>query len=506
MNVPQGRMPQGVSGTIGASRSQLASNLSARIVERWSARRCVALHAIVTGLILLVYVIGAPEVTLLFGGLLVAPCFFFFVWLEAQKSLLKITPLSMYFVWQGFALGPASIYISTQLLTEPIYFGFHVLSPLFIEKGYIIGLVGTLPLHAGLQWMRPKEAADQVVDPSTREVREVLPFLLIFFCLGCGVLLFSRYFSFLGVINGFFQFAGHGALLSFILIPKDRLGMSEFVRVTVLLVGTAILLAASTRASSKMYLMLALVGLLFYVLQTPTLRRHVPMMAGFLIFIYLTAVAPTVNQARRIEGRDKIPHTQAMIEAFRTYSPLYTGRFDQEFYQEQMETLFSRQFEASSIAVIAEEVERKGYIKGETFYQIRYFLIPRLLWPDKPMMVRGGWFTSYLGSSPRETDSTTSIGMEAAGELYWNFGYPGVVLGMFVLGAMFGGIWRMSGTNPVMQPLHMSLYMLNTLTMMNLPEAASRMVSCIYIFIFFGLLFSLMRPMGRSKVMVFSRA
>ncbi len=179
--------------------------------------------------------------------------------------------------------------------------------------------------------------------------------------------------------------------------------------------------------------------------------------------------------------------------------------FDTEFYDQQMRTLLRRQFEPASMAVIAEEVDLKGFINGETFYQIRYFFIPRLLWPDKPMMVRGAWFTSYLGSSARETDSTVSIAMEAAGELYWNFGYPGVTIGMFVLGAMFGLIWRMTGANPAMQPMHMSLYLFNSLNMMNLPEAASRMASCIALFVFFGIVFSLMRPRRQSSTVVFRR-
>lgn len=281
--------------------------------------------------------------------------------------------------------------------------------------------------------------------------------------------------------------------------------MAESARAAVVLIGTALLLAASTGAGSKMYLMLALVGMPFYVMQTPSLRRHVPAMAAFMLFVYLTIVAPTVNESRRIQVRDRLPQWQALLEAFQRYSPLYTGRFDREFYGAQMEALLSRQFEASAIAIIAEDVDVKGYLNGETFYVQRYFLIPRLFWPEKPMQVRGAWFNSYLGSSARETDSTTSIGMEAAGELYWNFGLIGVLAGMFVLGAMLGGVWRMTGPNPSLQPIHMSLYMLNTLTMMNLPEAGSRMVSCIYIYIFFGILFSLMRPFHRSAMMKFSR-
>ena len=466
----------------------------------------MTLHAVVVALVLVVYTLNSPQATLTFGGALVAPCFFFFVWLEGKKTFLKITPVSMYFVWQGFALGPAAIYAGSEISAgSSTYVGTHLALPQYLAKGYIIGLIGTLLLHAGLQWMRPKENPLEESEVSTLEVRALLPTLFILFWVGCVSLAFGRYLAFLGVLTGFFSFSGHGALLSFVLIPAHRLRMAESVRIMILLVGSTILVLASTRAGSKLYLMLALIGILFYVLQKKILRKHVPAMGIALIFIYLTVVAPTVNEGRKIQYKDKLSHTQALIEAFKLNSPLYTGRFDAAFYQRELETLLSRQFEASSIACIAEEVDLKGYINGETFYQIRYFFIPRLLWPDKPMVVRGAWFTSYLGSSAREGDSTSSVGMEAAGELYWNFGFSGVVVGMFVLGAMFGGIWRMAGANPAMQPLHMSLYMLNALTMMNLPEAASRMASCIAVFLFFGVIFTLMRPMRRTKMMVFRR-
>lgn len=50
------------------------------------------------------------------------------------------------------------------------------------------------------------------------------------------------------------------------------------------------------------------------------------------------------------------------------------------------------------------------------------------------MVTRGAWFASYVGYAAREEDSTLSLGLGPAGELYWNFGYGGMVLGMVVPG------------------------------------------------------------------------
>jgi hypothetical protein len=475
--------------------------------EWWTGRRCITLHTIVVALVILVYSQTSPQTALVFGGVLVAPCFFFFVWVEGKKTFLKITPISVYFVWQGFALGPAAIFAGMELSAGvPTFLGRHLALPPYLAKGYVIGLLGTLFLHAGLQWLRPQSDSMEAPNPSPRQVQAMLPILFVLFCVGCVTVAFGARLEFLGAAVGFFQYSGHGALLCFTLIPARRLGVPEFARFSVLLLGTAVLVLAAARTDSKLYMMLAFIGVLFYVLQKPALRKQLPVMGLALIFVYLTVVAPTVSAARNIRYKDKVAYGESMIEAFKLHSPLATGRFDSDFYDQQMRTLLRRQFEPASIAVIAEEVDLKGFINGETFYQIRYFFIPRLLWPDKPKMVRGGWFTYFLGMSPRESDSTTSIGMEAAGELYWNFGYAGVAGGMFILGVMLGKIWRMSGSNPAMQPLHMALYMFNTMNMMNLPEAASRMASCIAIFVFFGIIFNLMRPRRQSSKMVFRRA
>ncbi|MEO6120086.1 MAG: hypothetical protein ABIP12_05290 [Terriglobales bacterium] len=474
--------------------------------EKWTVTRCLIFHGALVALVLLVNAFALPQTTLIVGGVLATPLFLFFVWIEGKKTFLKVTPISIYFMWQAFALGPAAIYAAVLIADGfPTYLGRHLALPTYLAKGYTIGLLGTLFLHAGLQWMRPKLNSLEAPNPSVHQVKALLPILFVMFWAGILMLGFSQSLVVLGILSGLFQFSGHAALLCFILIPSARLALPEFARTGVLLVGTALLGLASTQSNSKFYLMLAFLPMFFYVLQREKMRKHLPAVGALLLFLYLSVIAPAVSGARLIRYKEKVPYTQALWDAVRLYSPLATGRFDTSFYEDQYLTLLKRGFEASSIAVIAEEVDLHGYINGETFYQIRYFFIPRLFWPDKPMMVRGGWFTSYLGNSARETDSTTSIGMEAAGELYWNFGYVGVIAGMFALGAMFGVLWRMSGANPALQPLHMVLYLLNALTMMNIPEAASRMASCILIMLCFGVLFSIMRPRRQSAAQVFRR-
>jgi len=129
-----------------------------------------------------------------------------------------------------------------------------------------------------------------------------------------------------------------------------------------------------------------------------------------------------------------------------------------------------------------------------------------VFWPDKPAVQRGAWFTMYLGASARESEATTSTGMSAAGELYWNFGNLGVALGMFGLGALWAFLWRLAGTNPVKQPLHMLLYVNVLFGMAAMPEAVAVYMSAIVLIIMFvPLLFMLQRSSATRSRVAFPR-
>lgn len=57
--------------------------------------------------------------------------------------------------------------------------------------------------------------------------------------------------------------------------------------------------------------------------------------------------------------------------------------------------------------------------------------IPRVIWPDKPIITIGRWITTHYGPGPHMRSHTGPTWM---GELYMNWGTAGVVLGMAVIG------------------------------------------------------------------------
>jgi hypothetical protein len=76
------------------------------------------------------------------------------------------------------------------------------------------------------------------------------------------------------------------------------------------------------------------------------------------------------------------------------------------------------------------------YAEGETYYQAVFALVPRILWPNKPIHAGGNAFvTKYTGV---EFDRYTSVAMAHFFEFYVNFGTVGVVVGMAAMGALMG--------------------------------------------------------------------
>ena len=74
------------------------------------------------------------------------------------------------------------------------------------------------------------------------------------------------------------------------------------------------------------------------------------------------------------------------------------------------------------------------YANGETLYMALIALVPRALWPDKPVTAGSmGLVSVYTGI---QFAGSTSVGIGQVLEFYINFGHPGVIVGFFILGLM----------------------------------------------------------------------
>jgi hypothetical protein len=186
-----------------------------------------------------------------------------------------------------------------------------------------------------------------------------------------------------------------------------------------------------------------------------------------------------------------------LIETFDSWRRETPEELSQSFLGDQLDQFLHRQFDAVPVGFLVGEVNRSGFMFGETMKYASYAFIPRILWPDKPTVTRGGWFSTYLGLYEIEEEATTAIGMTATGELYWNFGIIGVLIGMTMIGCGVGFLWNLASADPRGRPIHMLLYVTVMLTIPDMAEAVPIFASIAVTFLTFKAAFVLMDVVSR---------
>ena len=104
---------------------------------------------------------------------------------------------------------------------------------------------------------------------------------------------------------------------------------------------------------------------------------------------------------------------------------------------------FSRQTEVATapglVAALTPAVV--PYEGVEQFLLLPTKLVPRAIWPDKPVLSRGRWFSvNFRGL---EDTTTSSSAMTLVGESYLFFGSTGVLIGMAILGTALAVLYRL---------------------------------------------------------------
>jgi hypothetical protein len=84
------------------------------------------------------------------------------------------------------------------------------------------------------------------------------------------------------------------------------------------------------------------------------------------------------------------------------------------------------------VARVGHDIKYRG---GDTISLLAGAFVPRFLWRDKPDAAVGQLFNREFKLS---WDRNTYVSVTHLGELYWNFGWAGVIAGMFIIGAVLG--------------------------------------------------------------------
>ena len=106
--------------------------------------------------------------------------------------------------------------------------------------------------------------------------------------------------------------------------------------------------------------------------------------------------------------------------------------------------LLVRSSNVAQITNVIKLTKQNGFYEGRASSPILIALIPRALWPDKPLIQLGNWFALEIGVASKSEFgiSNNSINMTVPGELYLDFGWIGVILGSMLLGAFISALWN----------------------------------------------------------------
>jgi hypothetical protein len=111
-----------------------------------------------------------------------------------------------------------------------------------------------------------------------------------------------------------------------------------------------------------------------------------------------------------------------------------------------LELINARLNQNSLVGSSVQHIERtKTFAEGDTLWTAVYALIPRIIWPEKPISAgSGGLVTKYTGIKFAEGTSV-AIGMIL--EFYVNFGTYFVFLGMLAVGLVLRALDFHAGRN-----------------------------------------------------------
>jgi hypothetical protein len=282
----------------------------------------------------------------------------------------------------------------------------------------------------------------------------------------------------LAQLSPFFLFAW--ALIWLLVFSKQAERSHYLVLFGMLLPGA--LLTASATFSDKSLLM-TLIGI--PIVARWYARKKIPwLFLVVLLLILVFVVFPFYNTYRWSDPA--MGQMNRMVVTYETIQSWDTDRY----LLFSLHSFTRRLALINSVAVVLRDVGRwVPYAKGDTIFMptLTYY-IPRVIWPDKPILSQGRDF----GRTFRVTNfwsRDTYIGVTVPGELYWNFDLPGVIVGMALLGLVMRLLYRRYGEGDTLDPVRRAVHIMLLIQVAHLGWLATSLVMVSRTLILLELLF-----------------
>ena len=172
---------------------------------------------------------------------------------------------------------------------------------------------------------------------------------------------------------------------------------------------------------------------------TVSTRNYWRVLVGIVVFTYMSLSVFVNYYEHRTELRKEVWGGAPLEVRINTVVDTFTNLqlFD-PYDRQHLADLDERLNQNYFVGLAARRIERgqAEYLKGESLWESLLALVPRVFWPEKP--VYGGSPQIVAKMTGLHFNSQTSMGVGNVMELQVNFGYPGIVVGFFVLGWAIG--------------------------------------------------------------------
>lgn len=239
-----------------------------------------------------------------------------------------------------------------------------------------------------------------------------------------------------GAINNIltlFPLFGILVLARFSELYKDKKLFNRALMLTVIAAGYAVLFAY-LRTNMLLPIMVFFLGIFSASSTIKTLIS--PKFTIVYTFLFIFTIFFQIFGANRKElstGFERINRLQTIRDAS-----------EQEVSERESSlSAFERTSSISQISSVAGLVRDNGLYKGRVISFLGIALIPRVFWPEKPKIALGVWFALEIGEALETGDwFNTSINMTIPGQFYLDFGWPGLILGCFLVGLLLRIFWN----------------------------------------------------------------
>jgi hypothetical protein len=155
-----------------------------------------------------------------------------------------------------------------------------------------------------------------------------------------------------------------------------------------------------------------------------------------LVFPVLTAKRVIMTEGLGLSRVEALAHMGELIE--RAIEERDLVRTSNK-YDQKAGTFLGRLTDKSAVETFVDHIGKdKPYKLGSTLQPMLYVFIPRIIWSNKPGENAALLFNREFNIS---ADRDTYISPTHIGELYWNFGFIGVAVGMALIGLLLGYVF-----------------------------------------------------------------